>query len=177
MNCKQIEELILKQKTETMTHAEINQIELHIANCSSCKIFYLTVSKIEASMDFESIESLQANPAIRENVIKNLKDRSSFKKQRYFNLIELVRSILKYRIPVYQAGLAVLIIIFLVTYGFDFSKSLIDKNSSKSLASEKVEYPVSNEYLIETHLDLNNQKVGVNVREDSILIGFIYSSM
>ena len=177
INCKQIEELILKQKTDIITQDEIKQIESHIANCSSCKTFYLTVSKIEANMEFDSNAYLQPNPTIRENVIKNLKDRSIFKKQRYLNLIDFVRSILDYRIPVYQAGLAVLIIIFLVTYGFDFSKSLIDKNSTKSPTSQKVEYPVSDEYMIETYPDLNNQKVGINVREDSILIEFIYTSM
>ena len=176
-NCKQIEELILKQTTETLTQGEFKIIETHIANCLSCKTLTSTLSKMEASMEFQSNKSLQPKPSIRENVIKKMAEKSRSKKQWYFNFINPIRSILEYRLPVYQAGLAMLIIFFLLIYGFDFSKTLIDKTDSNQIIAENVEYPYNNQYMIDNHPNLENQKVGMNAREDSILIKFIYTSM
>jgi hypothetical protein len=176
-NCKQIEELILKQTTEMLAQNEIKIIKVHLENCSSCKAFQLTISKMETSMQVQSDTSLQPDTAIRETVIKQMKELSASKISWLNDFVNAIRSILEYRIPVYQAGLAIFIVIFIVMFGFDFSNSLIDKNEVSPVIAQNVEYPIGNEYLIENYPELENQKVGVNVREDSILIRFIYTSM
>lgn len=176
-NCKQIEELIIKQKIEILNENEMNQIEIHLANCSSCNNLYLTVSKLERSMVLNSNDSLKPATEIRDNLITKLEYKSAARQPWYPNIIEIIRSVFTYRIPVYQAGLVGIIIIFLVFYGLNFNRSLPDNKNEKSIASQNIDYSPSNEYMFETHPDINKQKVGVNVREDSSLIGFIYTSM
>ena len=176
-SCKQIEELIIKQKTESLSKDEMNQIKLHIVNCSSCKNLYLTVNKLETNMILNSNDSLRPSPKIREILIANLKDKTLVKKSWHLNLIGAIKNILSYRIPVYQAGLAALIIFLLITYGIDFSNRANNRKSESPKVTQKIEYPANNEYMIEIHPDINDQKVGVNIREDSSLIGFIYTSM
>ena len=176
-NCNQIEELIIKQKTESLNNEEMNQVESHIANCSSCKNFYLIVNKLETSMIANENDSLKPASTIQENLITKLKDQSSVKKSWHLNIIELLRNILSYRIPVYQAGLAAFIIFLLITYGIDFSNHSNNINDASHEVTQIMENPSNNEYMIETHPDINDQKVGVNIREDSSLIAFIYTSM
>jgi hypothetical protein len=155
----------------------MNQVELHITNCSSCKNFYLTVNRLETSMELNSNDSLMPTPEIHNNIIAQLKDKSVTRKPWHINLIEIIQNILSYRIPVYQAGLAAIIIFILITYVIDFSNHANNKNDKIPKVAQNIEYPANNEYMIETHPDISNQKVGINIKEDSSLIGFIHTSM
>ena len=176
-NCKQIEELILKQTTEILNKDEIKFIKKHIENCPSCKAFKISLTNIEKSMQIDTDTILQPNPEIKETIMFRLQQNSALRKNWVSNFINTTRSIFEYRIPVYQAGLAMIIIVFLITFGLDFSKSIQDKNELAPVYIQNAGIPLNSEYIIENYPDLENQKVGVNVREDSILIGFISTSL
>lgn len=176
-NCKQIEELILKSINEELKQHELNTINKHIEDCPSCKAFKVSFVKIKKNMQIDADPSLQPNPIIRKTIINQMQQKSSTRKNRLRNFLNTTRSIFEYRVPVYQAGLATIIIVFLITFGFDYIKPFEDKDKSTPVVIQNTGLPLNSEYIIENYPDLENQKVGVNVREDSILIGFIYTSM
>ena len=175
-NCKHIEELIINQSNHSLTRQEIQSIQLHIKNCASCRAFGLSIKKINTEMAPDKNEFLKPNPAILENIHKKMSEKPVFAKMGLINIIDVVRSVLEYRIPVYQAGL-VMGIIFLLIFGLDFSQSLKVKNEIEPEGAQNFENRVNDVFMVENHPVLSEQKVGVNAREDSILIRYIHTSM
>ena len=174
--CKQIEELILKQSSESLSKQESNWVETHLSNCVSCRAFSISAKKIAKAMVVEPEASLHPDPAIRENIIRRMEVKSENKQNVLYDIFDTLRNILSYRIPLYQAALAI-VIIFITLFGFDFSNLWKDGNRIESVNSQEIIYPANDQFMETNHPELSQQKVGINVREDSILARFIYRSM
>ena len=72
-------------------------------------------TKIEKSMQIDADTPLQPNPAIQETIINQMQPKSFLRKNWLWNIISAAKSVFEYRIPVYQASLAMIVIIFLIS--------------------------------------------------------------
>jgi len=170
----------IQKRIEDLNSKNINldsnpDIVEHLKHCAECRAFQVTLDTLKSHFQDPPVHGLKSNSHIRKNILNyfELKKRIYTRKDEKF--LEWIKSVFTVRIPVYQAlsGLAVLILLVVFLSG----------NSTHGLwwmeidHSGKTEmYKDSNLYVLDT-LHLLNTSNGQNALEDSILVGFLESSL
>jgi len=122
--------------------------------------------------------SLRPDPMTRQSLINRM-DRLKPNKYRFFNLLwQRLLSMLEYRIPVYQGliGVACCLLIFVVIHSF--SRSSQPQSGSFKYYSQMIADTTFSQINVIKNLQIiEQQKIGKNVSEDTLLTRFIVSSM
>lgn len=177
IKCEEIEELLIRQNFEQLIEEEIYILQGHLKNCNRCQRYQEQLAMLNNSIIINRNSPLTPNPVIRQNIIKWMKPLKP-KKQGVLNRIwQHVCDFLDYRIPVYQGliGIVCSLLIFITISYFSFSNQNKTTSQKQSLIREEITFDQIN--VIKNLQIIEEQKIGKNVSEDTVLTQFIVSSM
>jgi hypothetical protein len=177
MKCDAIEQLIIKQGIEKLSADENNILQSHLKSCVHCQDYQNQLVSLQSSIMISVKSSLQPDPAILQNLMKRMNAFKSPKHRTVDSPWQKLLNILEYRIPVYQGliGLACSLLIFVAINYFSFSSQHKTGSSEYSInVADSSFYQIN---VIKNLQIIEQQKIGKNVREDSLLTRFIVSSM
>jgi Tfp pilus assembly pilus retraction ATPase PilT len=124
-NCEDIEQLLVNRILDELTRDENFVVEEHLKSCEHCQTYQQILLNLKNSMQIDAKETLIPDPAIRENILRQMKTLNPQETGFFKVTWQYIRNIFKYRIPVYQAlsGLALIALIFLIVNQLSFSPS------------------------------------------------------
>ncbi len=120
------------------------------------------------------------NPAIQQNIIKRIKSIHSKKNKMLESYWNNLKNMLEYRIPVYQALSSFALILLIIVGVFHFTSSINPQSFEKQSYApvDTLETILYRQIGVINNLEMiNNQKLGLNVREDSILARYVIPAM
>jgi hypothetical protein len=177
MKCDTVKQLIIKQGIETLSADENNILQSHLKTCVPCQDYHNQLVSLQSSIMISVKSPLQPDPAIHPNLMKRMNAFKSPKHRAVDSPWQKLLNILEYRIPVYQGliGLACSLLIFVAINYFSFSSQHKTGSSEYSInVADSSCYQIN---VIKNLQIIEQQKIGKNVREDSLLTRFIVSSM
>ena len=149
-------------------------VKKHLQSCEHCQNYQQVLLKLKnVSMN----DGLIPNPRIRKHIIQRVKEKRATTAVTWKNSWQHVKNIFEYRIPVYQAlvGAAFILIIFMMSN--KLSSSMFPK-STKEYRFTNVEIPVASQMNVINNLQsFEHQKIGKNVKEDSVMSQYIVPAM
>jgi len=177
ISCSEIERLLIKQRIleNELKTAESEVLKTHLATCEECAKYQSVLLNVGHLVDIENEFRLAPNSEIKENLSARLRAKNrgvpnaDSTQKSFFDF-------LKIKIPVYQAAVGTLLL-FLVFYAVsDFGFGNQEKlDSSPATFNER---PIVDSLtMIQNIRLLESQKLGKNIEEDSLLIGFIVTSV
>jgi len=176
-NCSKIEELIIKRNIEELSDSEVDTLEDHLSTCNSCRSFETSLQRINQEMQVEENETLTPSPAIREKILPQMRVREKSKENVFDTFFKSIQNLLQYRVPVYQAGVALILAFILVGIGVNVPFSSVSSSDSMDSFVQGEIQTLDSNYLINNYPSLDSQNVGINVKEDTMLTRFIFNSM
>jgi len=174
MNCTDIENLLIKRLNDNISASEIVILQEHLDSCRQCQDHGETLLKLKSEMQINSGKKIVPDPAIRKYIMKQMTkgEEGVIKK-----LWRSVGSIFEYRIPVYQGiiGIAVSIFVLLAAQNLPF----IQKQESPNINAleDYQDQSLEQIYVLNDLRVIDHQKIGINVKEDTILTQFIVTTM
>jgi hypothetical protein len=177
LSCDDIEQLLIKKSINRLSEEESQMLQEHLKSCDCCRSFQSALVNLQDSMQFGTREELLPDPAIRENVIQRMRDLKHQEAGTLGKIYQVIRSLLQYRIPVYQA-LPVVILIALMFLALEqFPYSLRHEPAGLSSIA-KTEPPVPAQLRIIDSLGIiDQQKIGQSLKEDTTLAQFIVGTI
>jgi len=110
--CLDIQHMITRGKIEDLPRADLARIHKHIETCPYCAVYAETLELIESLMQRETAPEEAILVSIKEDLLARFdRDLQTEHKNRFLGW---VWEKLTWRIPVYQAGLAAILMIFIV---------------------------------------------------------------
>ncbi len=172
-NCDDVEELLIKKEIDKLTPDENLLVEKHLKFCERCRTYQSTLSSLQNSMQISPDEKLTPDPAIRQNIIQKMKALKPEEKGIFKSGWQYIRTALEYRIPVYQTLLIVVLIPF-IFFAVDQLFLTPDHEPENLQGIAQIEPLVSSQIGVLDNLDvIDQQKIGISVREDTSLTRFI----
>jgi predicted anti-sigma-YlaC factor YlaD len=178
-NCASVQELLLKKDFADLTEHESLMLTEHLQQCESCRALEQVLLKMQQAMQPVADEILVPNPAIRQD-LRNRIRRTQPARHTSNGLREVwiaFRDILRLRIPVYQAVLGAAVV-FVVFIGIDqlnahgeretLRRLLSEQNGQRAIVHSEVPHRIA---------QIDSQKIGRSVAEDSLLMKFIVTAM
>jgi hypothetical protein len=175
IKCNQIEKILIENQWQNLTAEKKKSIRQHLENCESCKQLQKTIADFEEAMSIKYNSPLLPDPAIQLQIIKKIKNKQ--KKSLISQIKDWVLAIVNYRIPVYQAGISIIIIFLFIALVKNFALS-----ERKHLPEQAV-YEISAPNIVTqiNVLNLNevveNQKPGTSAKDDTLLLKFFHAAM
>ena len=173
IKCSDIENLLIKKNMDQITKAEKILLQQHLNSCQNCRNFASVVIKLLSSMRVDERSELLPDPAIRQNIQKYMKTE---KARTLVDFWRSIRCVLEYRITVYQGvlGIAVSVVLFLAVQNLSFNNS----KPAEHQVEDKMEELAWDQFNVINDLQvIDQQKIGFNVAEDTILTQFIVTAM
>jgi predicted anti-sigma-YlaC factor YlaD len=176
-NCDEIEWLLVSKILDGITPDQNIKLEEHLKSCERCRSYQETLIVLQHTMQSGSVEKLEPDPAIKENIIKRMKAG----KQREAGVLTRIwlstKAMFDYRIPAYQAVFG-LILVALVYFAVERTPSIPEQEAPISHSLTRMEVPPPAEMSVLDNLSvIDQQKIGRNVGEDTTLTRFIVSTM
>jgi hypothetical protein len=178
-NCAIIHDLLVKKDFAALPAHESLMLAEHLRECEACRTFQQVLLNVQQAIQPIAEEMLIPNPTIRQN-IRNRISRSIPARPASNGLREawnMLHDILKLKIPVYQAVLA-MAIVFAVFIGIDkvnargeqetLQRLLSEQNGKQTFVSSEAPHHIAR---------IDSQKIGRSVAEDSLLMKFIVTAM
>ncbi len=177
LNCSDIEDLIIRRDLNEVTDSESKLLNEHVKSCQKCNAFQNTVSKIKNNMTVPSHSGLIPAPEIYHIAVSKMKKKKQNRPHTEGGVREFILGILKYRIPVYQAAMGIVLFIFLTLTAnqFNFSGNLSGGKISETLYSE--EGMIDTVDVLKDFFNIDKQKIGRNAKEDSFFTQFMFTIM
>ena len=177
MKCDAVEELLIKQGIEKLSVEEDNLLQNHLKNCVNCREFQNQLVSIQSTMKIDQQSQLKPDPAIHRILMKRMNAAKQVKLRRVDSAWQRLMNLLEYRIPVYQGliGLACSLLIFVAINYFSFSSQ--QQSVRPDYHVNKADTSFYQVNVIKNLQIIEQQKIGRNVKEDSLLTRFIVSSM
>jgi hypothetical protein len=177
IKCDAVEELLIKQNFESLSENENAMLQNHLKNCKHCQNYQNQLVFIQKSMSVSQKSQLKPDPAIRQSLMDRM-NAVKHKRHRIGDLFwQRLLNLLEYRIPVYQGliGLACSLLIFVAIHYFSFSSHYQPNIPQYEMRMADTTFYQIN--VIKNLQIIEQQKIGKNVREDSLLTRFVVSSM
>lgn len=178
-NCTGMQNLLIKKDFAELAVKESEMLHEHLQQCEACRAFQQALLNVQTAIQPAAEESLIPHPAIRQNLSNRIR-RAQPARQATTGLREAWNSlldILKLKIPVYQAILGTAII-FAVFIGIDklnahgeretLQRLLSEQNGKQAIMPSEAPYRIA---------QIDSQKIGRSVAEDSLLMKFIVTAM
>jgi hypothetical protein len=177
MKCEAVEELLIKQNFERLSEDENTLLQNHLKTCKHCQNYQNQFASLQSSIRIKEKSPLKPDPGIRQILLNRMEALKPKKHQVFDSLWQKILNLLEYRIPVYQGliGLACSFLIFLVIHYFSFSSQQQARSTQYELSTADTTFYQIN--VIKNLQIIEQQKIGKNVSEDSLLTRFIVSSM
>jgi len=175
--CEHIEDLLIKQNLEELRENEKNLVQEHLTTCINCRNYQQQLADIQNTMTVSQKSPLTPTPSIRQTLFNQMKNKKLKKHSALKAPWQWLLEILEYRIPVYQGLIcfACILLIFIASNYFSFS------NQHDSVTSQYNKMTIDTTFyqinVIKNLQIIEQQKIGKNVSEDTLLTRFIVSSM
>ncbi len=177
LTCAASEDLLIRQQAVDLNKEQKEKLTQHLQHCPLCQQFQKLLATMSQSMKIREQSALKPDPAIRRSIIRKIK-RTRIEQTTFLQVtLSMLRKLLQYRIPVYQAILGMLLVSLIIwgSVKFPFWKQQNFRNSHH-LTQEVNDEGKQIEML--NCLDiLEPQKVGTSVSEDTMLIKFFSPAM
>jgi len=176
IDCENIRGLLIKKSMEKLTSEESLLVENHLKSCQGCLSYQNTLLNLENSMRAHAKEKPVPDPAIRRNIVRQMKIRRAKDAGIFKTTWQYIRAILGYRIPVYQALFSVALIL-VISLGVKQLPFPTEKKSPEQIGFAQMNESVSSQLnVIESLKIIEKQKIGRTAQEDSSLTQFIVST-
>lgn len=177
LSCDDVEQLLLKKTIDELTGDERHLTREHLKSCDRCQSFQNALLNLQDSMQAGTIDKLAPDPAIRENVIKRMRDLKPQKSGIPGKTYKAIRTVLEYRIPVYKA-LPVAVLIVLVFVAVQQHPSTLRQEPAvlNNVAETEISVPAQLRVIDNLGI-IDQQKIGQSVKDDTTLARFIVGSI
>ncbi len=177
MKCEAVEQLLIKQGIERLSADENSLLQNHLKTCIHCQEYQNQLVSIRSSITINQKSPLKPDPAIHQSLMNRMKTLKPNKQWFFDSFWQRLLNVLEYRIPVYQGliGLACSLLIFVVINYFSFSSQHQAVTPQYEMRMADTTFYQLN--VIKNLQIIEQQKIGKNVSEDSLLTRFIVSSM
>lgn len=168
ISCEEIQLSLLTWNTGKLE----GLIEQHLRSCEKCRQFQQLLIDISDSSQITEEENLHPDARILISLKKNFKARTTTSAEKQTgNLFNLLITLFRKRIPVYQVMLAVFIagIIYFSFTEINFFKADFEEPNLRSQSGKQTIQPV--EFPMQQQLDQNHQ-IGKSLAEDSLMAKF-----
>jgi hypothetical protein len=177
LRCRDVEKLIVQHRVDKLEREEFIRIHHHLESCEKCMKFYKTLDGMEGEMTNLDQINLIPRPEIRQHLYNRMKLKTSNTITERYKSIKALRRVLIYRIPVYQALVAislVAVILFSINHLSSSTESL-ERYTPLDLLGET--FLLDSVQTIDNFYFIYKQKIGRSVMEDSILTRHMVTSM
>jgi len=172
IQCGDIDDWIAKKLSETMSESEQTTLSRHLRECENCRRALSSAESLLRTLHHTRETFLRPRPSIQSALRKRVKQLSHKQKSSWEVPFEYIVRILKVRVPIYQAVLVMVILLMALLYANFLSFS---GNPHPVNIPGNVQIADSTEIL--DTLKINNDRVGRNLKEDSLLTRFFMTVM
>lgn len=172
IQCSEIDNWIAKKLSETMSESEKTALSRHLRECENCRRALSSAESLWGTLHHSRETSLRPRPSIQPALRKRVNQSSRKQKSSWDIPLEFVVRILKVRVPIYQAVLVMVIFFMVMLYANFLSFS---GNPHPANIPGNVQIADSTEFL--DTLKINDDRVGRNLKEDSLLARFFMTVM
>ena len=172
IQCGEIDNWIAKRLSETMSESDEVVFSRHLRECENCQRALSSAEALLGTLHHSRETSLLPRLSIQRALRKRVKQLPQKQKSSWGIPFEFVVGILKLRVPIYQAVLAMVVFFMVMLYANFLSFS---GNSHPTNISGNVQIADSTEIL--DTLKIKNDRVGRNLKEDSLLARFFMTVM
>lgn len=173
--CQSIQDNLISLEPEQLNQELKDEIRLHLDTCKGCREFYQALLYGYHNFKQESSELPKPHPDTKQNLINYMKESKSQKQESNPNIWQKINDLLFKPIPAYQAIIAVMLVVlfFNITWQDDFIPE-----KQESAVKTATQIMIRSDIYNISDLDfLNEQKIGVNAREDTLLSSLLYITM
>lgn len=178
-NCAGVQDLLIKKDFAKLATQENLTLNAHLQQCEACRAFQQALLNVQQAIQPDAEENLLPHPAIRQNLRNRIRHAQPARqvptglREAWDSLLD----ILKLKIPVYQAVLGAAVI-FAVFFGIDKLNARGEREMLQRLLSEQN----GKQILMpsdapQRFAQIDSQKIGRSVAEDSLLMKFIVTAM
>jgi len=175
LDCKTVQEFLIRQQFEKLSHQIEQEIDLHVQKCPACQNFVHLLEQMPDLMikvDQNEIPSAK----IREQVIREARKKRQAALSQKRLVVDRLQLLFNYRIPVYQIMAAALIIFFLNL--FIVKLNTLQRENNILPAEKKIEKPASVQERQTSkaimHLKIvKSKKGGKSLKQDSTYTQFV----
>jgi hypothetical protein len=160
---------------ENLIKADVSLNE-HIKECPDCQNFIQSLHLIQSQWQIPPFENLKPRSRILKNIIHMMELKQKLKLERNTTVWDQLCQIFEYKIPVYQAASSLLVLMFLFIFLFSQFSLPGDTAYPMDQSISMKDLSTSDLYALDS-LHLLKQERGINATEDSVLIGFLVSSL
>jgi hypothetical protein len=176
ITCREIEDFIIKDYLNELNKKQQKLVLQHVHACNNCSKYAKIVHQISGSL--QQTENIpRPDPEIRKHLLFIMKMKKDNKVRKSGHFLNTIFRFFEYRIPIYQAVLAALLIaVLLLTVDSIFLPARSNRYSTTNyfiMEFNDLPHPSALNY---PEL-LNEQKPGRNVKEDSILTRYMVTVM
>lgn len=176
--CWEIEELIVKKTIARLTPRESYLVNIHVQSCVRCQKYLLMVTHLEqALLNGENGEHLTPDPAIRVRIRSRMQAKTSVLQNNATAGKQFLLAVRDFKIPFYQAA-AAFALILLMSYALSTSIFVGQQENLTLSKTAQMETAIIDSLNIIRHINfLEKQRVGRNIKQDSLIIRFIITSV
>ncbi len=178
-NCVEVQDLLIKRDFAELAVPESMALTEHLQECEACRAFQNVLLKMQQAIQPAAVESLAPDPAIRQNLRNSihLAQPARHASPGLSEIWHAILDILKLRIPVYQAVLG-MAMIFAIFIGIDKLNARGEREMLKRLQIEQSGKQIIAPSAVSPHIaQIDSQKIGRSVAEDSLLMRFMVTAM
>jgi len=176
-DCQQIQNLLLKKETDILSDSEQSQLVGHLDTCEVCRNYQEKINQLHASMKIDESSVLEPRRSTRQYLLARIEQMNKKPSIWHQIYLEKIKSLLGYRIPVYQAMLAtaVVALFILVLSQAYLTQTAPETTNYFSSGYDSIDVSISD---VRVHLNfIDEDKMGRNLKEDSILARYIIRSL
>lgn len=174
-NCEAFEDILIKRQTGFISEKDEIALKRHLKSCDNCQKLETTLVRMQKLAAEPYRHMPKPNPVIQRNLREKVKRLQPVRENYAQKIWSAFKSILDYRVPVYQvvSGVAIFLICFFVWRSF-FEAEANSKLRFSSVAQLDTVRSVPFDSM---NFSPDDSAQSSNVREDSMLIKFVVTSM
>ena len=173
IRCKEIDDLIAKKFAEMLSEEEDKKLSGHLRDCENCQRAFSSAEALFASLHSSRETSLLPRPAIRRDLRKKVKQLAARQPSLRNTPFDIIISVLKVRVPVYQAVLGMVVFLMVMLYA-----NYLSFPGAPTAAGAAENYQLADSTEILDSLKIQNiDRIGRNLKEDSLLARFFKTVM
>lgn len=173
IRCYKTDELIAKKFAEMLSEEESQQFSHHLRQCENCQKAFSSAEALFASLHTSRETSLLPRPSIQRHLRKRVKRLADVRQFPRATSFKTIVGILKIRVPVYQAVLAMAVFLMAMLYA-----NYLSFPGAHSSAAAPSNYQLADSTEILDTLKIQNiDRIGRNLKEDSLLARFFKTVM
>lgn len=175
-DCLIIQNLLINKETDILSGSEQSHLIQHLEKCEDCRIYHENINQLSASMKLDESSILKPRNNTRQFLLSRIEQMNKRSSLRYQDILDKFKSLLGYRIPVYQAVLATAVIaLFILILSQAYFKQTVPEPQMFFTGNDSIDITMPD---VRVHLNfIDEDKMGRNLKEDSILARYIIRSL